>query len=328
MRIQTEKFRKQMEAIRDLGTPVISMKDFDDWKTGDGTIPPKSFLITIDDGWKSVYTDAYPILKELEFPFTIFLYKNYVDGGGRALTTDMIEEMKASGLCSIGSHSVSHPFPSKFKRAARKGEKASEEFITEELAVSKGFLERKFEEPITAYAYPGGYVTETMFPIAEEVGYELLFTVNPGMTRRDTENHILPRFIILGNRDSVFELASTFRSTGAPGEAAGLTVQTTPHPVVPRPGSVTPNRLPLIAADLSEVAALDPESLVMRVSGFGKVPAVWNEKDKTFSWQVNRPLRMPASQISVQWREKERREYELPMRWSFRIDLEAAYQPQ
>ncbi|UQT43947.1 polysaccharide deacetylase family protein [Akkermansia muciniphila] len=33
-------------------------------------------MITIDDGWKSVYTDAYPILKETGFPFTIFPYTN------------------------------------------------------------------------------------------------------------------------------------------------------------------------------------------------------------------------------------------------------------
>jgi hypothetical protein len=98
--------------------------------------------------------------------------------------------------------------------------------------------------------------------------------------------------------------------------------------VVPRPGALTANRLPLIAADLSEVEALDPESLVMRVAGFGKVPATWDEEKKTYSWQVNRPLRTPACRVSLQWKEKERREYELPMRWSFRIDLEAAYQPQ
>ncbi len=51
-------------------------------------------LITMDDGWKSTYTDAYPILKEFGYPFTVFLYTNYIDGGTSALTSKMIKEMQ------------------------------------------------------------------------------------------------------------------------------------------------------------------------------------------------------------------------------------------
>jgi peptidoglycan/xylan/chitin deacetylase (PgdA/CDA1 family) len=328
MRIQTKKFRKQMEALRDLGKPIITMEEFIKWKRGEGTLPPQSFLITIDDGWKSVYTDAFPVFKELNFPFTIFLYKKYVDGGGRALTTPMIQEMLDSGLCTIGCHSVTHPFPSKFKKAAKKGPEAHLAFLNEEFGASKVFLEKKFNIDVPTYAYPGGYVTDAMFPVAEAHGYEFLFTVNPGMTRLSSDNFTLPRYIILGNRDGVFQLATTFRETSASAAADGINVQTTKHPVAPKPGDTITNRLPIIAADLSQETEVDPESIVMRVGGFGKVPAKWNEEDKTFSWQVNRPLRIPVCQVSVQWRLKDHREYELPMRWSFRIDLEAAYQPR
>lgn len=328
MRIQTSKFRKQMEALRDLGKPIISMEQFMKWKSGEGELPPQSFLITIDDGWKSVYTDAFPVFKELNFPFTIFLYKKYVDGGGRALTTPMIQEMLDSGLCTIGSHSVTHPFPSKFKREAKKGEEAHLAFLNEEFGTAKTFLEEKFKVDVPTYAYPGGYVTDAMFPVAEAHGYKYLFTVNPGMTRLSSDNLTLPRYIILGNRDGVFQLATTFRETAASAAVDGISIQSTKHPVVPKPGGVITNRLPLIAADLSQETEVDPESIVMRIGGFGKVPAKWNEEDKTFSWQVNRPLRVPICQVSVQWRLKDHREYELPMRWSFRIDLEAAYQPR
>ena len=137
MRIQTSKFSKQMQALADLGKPIITMEDFMKWKSGEGTLPPQSFLITIDDGWKSVYTDAYPVLKKHKFPFTIFLYKRYVDGGGKALTTPMIEEMLASGLCTIGSHSVDHPFPSKFRKAEAAGPEAYKAFLEEEFVDSK-----------------------------------------------------------------------------------------------------------------------------------------------------------------------------------------------
>ena len=329
MRIQTSKFRKQMEAIRDLGIPVISMAQFTAWKSGEGTIPPKCFLITIDDGWKSVYTEAFPVLKELNFPFTVFLYKKYVvPGGGKSLTLPMIQEMLDSGLCTIGGHSYTHPFPSKFKAAKRAGEEENQRFLNFEIGESKVFLEKQFNIEIPTYAYPGGYVTDDMYPVAEKYGYEYLFTVNPGMTRRDADNKLLPRFIILGNGDYVFELATTFRNSTTSEDSEGVTVQTTKHPVVPRPGILISDRLPKIAAELSQEPEIDPDSLVMRVAGFGKVPGVWDEADKTFSWQVNRPLRTPSCEVTVQWRLKDHNEYELPMRWSFRLDLEATYQPR
>ncbi|MEM9081703.1 MAG: polysaccharide deacetylase family protein, partial [Verrucomicrobiota bacterium] len=206
MRIQTGKFRRQMEAIRNLGYPVITMDEFMAWKRGQNELPPRCFLITIDDGWKSVYTEAYPILKEMNLPFTLFLYKKYVDGGGRALSSEMINEMLSSGLCTIGSHSVSHPFPSKFRAAKKKGPDTYKAFLQSEFGDSKIFLEQRFGQPVPTYAYPGGYITEDMHPVADEVGYEFLFSVNPGMTRLDSKNHSLPRYIILGNTDSYFEL--------------------------------------------------------------------------------------------------------------------------
>lgn len=325
MRIRTATFRKQMEAIKSLALPVISLTDFIAWKRGDKTIPPRSVMITIDDGWKSVYTEAFPILKEFNYPFTVYLYTNYVDGGGRALTTPMIKEMMAHG-CTIGNHSVSHPFLGTVKREAAKGPQAYESFLRREFGESQAFLQQRFGQPVTTYAYPGGYYSEDMFPLAEEYGYEFLFTVQPGKIRRDLDNRVLPRYIIHGNSELHFELATTFKATVAGGALPGAVVQTTPHPVLPEPGSRIESRLPTIAADLSKVEDLDPESLVMRVSGFGKVEAVYNPESGRYSWTVNRRLRHRVCEVNIQWRLQGKSDYETPMRWSFQIEREAAYQ--
>jgi peptidoglycan/xylan/chitin deacetylase (PgdA/CDA1 family) len=108
MRIRTSKFRAQLEVIRDLGLSVISLDQFIRWKDGELDLPGKCVMITIEDGWKSVYTDAWPIFQEFGYPFAVFLYKNYVEGGDRSLTKAMIREMMKNGM-TIGSHSVSHP---------------------------------------------------------------------------------------------------------------------------------------------------------------------------------------------------------------------------
>jgi peptidoglycan/xylan/chitin deacetylase (PgdA/CDA1 family) len=328
MRIRTSKFRKQMEVIRQLGIPVIPMADFIAWKDEGTPIPAKAIVITMDDGWKSVYTEAFPILKEFGYPFTIYLYKNYVDGGGKALTTVMIKEMMAHGG-TIGSHSVSHPYPQAVKASRKRGPVTYGKFLDTELGESKRFLEGKFGKSVTTFAYPGGYFTEEMLSKAAEYGYTHLFTVQPGKVKRTIPNNILPRYVILGNYDKIFEFATTFRDsqTAMPeGAISGMVVEL-PHPVEPQPGAIINTRLPDISVDLSTAENIDPATLIMRIGGFGEVPANYASEGKMFSWRVNRRLRQPVCQAQVTWKTMDGKETETPLEWSFQIDRGAAYLP-
>ncbi len=332
MRIRTSKFRQQMEVLRQLGITVVSLEDFIAWKNGEKDIPAKSALITFDDGWKSVYTDAFPVLKEYKYPFSLFLYKNYVDGGGKALTTAMINEMIAAGA-SIGSHSVSHPYPATVKLYRKKGPNEYDGFLRKELGESKRFLESKFpKKPVTSFAYPGGFFTEEMLPLADEFGYTHLFTVQPGKVKRGMPDKTIPRYMILGNYDKIFEFATTFREAGAvlpangPG-AISAPVQTTPFPVTPEAGAIINSRLPEISADLSTLSDFDPASLSMKIGGFGEVPAVFDPATKKFAWKINRRLRQPLCQVSVTWKDLAGKPPQTPLRWTFQIDRESASLP-
>jgi len=326
MLLPVDTFRKQLQAIKDLNLKVLTLEEFMAWKTGNFKLPERSILITIDDGWKSVYTHAYPILKEFEFPFTLFLYKNYVDGGGKALTSKMVKEMKANGA-SIGSHSVSHPYPSTVKKKIKSGPEKYTQFLNTELGDSKQFLEAKFGKEVTTYAYPGGFHTPEMFDIAKRKGYECLFTVHPAKVSKKSANITLPRYIILGTHDSVFEMATSFPATATSTASLGAILQTTAYPVTPVAGSTIGDRLPEISTDFSSLEQLDPASLVMRVSGFGKVPATFDPESKKFSWKVNRRLRKPTCNITVSWKLLEAEKYEKPMSWTFIVNRRAAYLP-
>lgn len=328
MRIRTSKFRKQMEAIKQLGLTVITLDDYLAWKRGEKSLPERCVLLTLDDGWKSVYTDAFPILKEFGYPFSLYLYKNYVDGGGKALTTSMIQEMIKSGA-SIGSHSVTHPFPGDVKSRVKKGADVLDAYLRSEMGESQRFLESKFSHKVNTYAYPGGFHLEEMFKLADEFKYVSLFTVIPGKVKRSTPDKTTPRYMILGNYDKVFELATSFREGGAaPGSGVAGVPATTPVPVSPQAGEVVNSRLPLISVDLVTIADLDPATLVMKVAGFGEVPAVFDTASKRLSWRVNRKLRQSTCQVSVSWKDAQGKPPEIPLRWSFSIDKDAAYLPE
>jgi peptidoglycan/xylan/chitin deacetylase (PgdA/CDA1 family) len=330
MRIHTSKFRSQMEKIKQSGIKVISMAEFTAWKKGESTLPAQSIMLTFDDGWKSVYTDAYPILNELNFPFTIFLYKDYVDGGSKALTIPMIEEMLGHGA-TIGSHSVSHPYPLTIKNYRKKGERIYDAYLRKELGESKYFLEAKFSVKVNSYAYPGGYHNEEMHKLAAEFSYDHLFTVIPGKIKRSHPDVTLPRYIVLGNYDKLFDQAISFRdgagSSALESSALFNLTETTPFPVTPEAGAIINSRLPEISVDLSSLQDFDPASLIMKVTGFGEVPAKFSAETRKLTWTVNRQIRQPVSQVVVTWKDLAGKSPESPLRWSFKIDLDAAYLP-
>jgi hypothetical protein len=209
------------------------------------------------------------------------------------------------------------------------GPEAYDAFLRKEMADSKTFLESRFGTAVTTYAYPGGFSTPEMPVLGRELGYRHFFTVLPGKVTRTTPDDALPRYVILGTHDSIFENATTFREKDedappAPvGAIAGM-IQTLPHPVSPEPGALVNDRLPEIRVDLSKAADLDPATLVMHVSGFGEVPARYDAATGAFAWKVNRKLRHPTCQVSVSWRNASAAPV-TPLRWAFRIDRDAAY---
>src|SRR5882757_9815860 len=105
--IAPAEFRVQMKQLKDDGIAVIPMKDMLAWRRGEKSIPPKSAVITIDDGYVSGFSVAWPILKEFGYPFTMFIYTNYVNVGGKSITWAQLEQMRDAGV-DIESHTISH----------------------------------------------------------------------------------------------------------------------------------------------------------------------------------------------------------------------------
>src|ERR1043165_586125 len=74
-----EQFRQQMRYLAMTGYNVIPLKQAWEYATGvRASLPPRSIVITFDDGWRSTYTEAFPEMKRRDFPFTPFIYPNIV----------------------------------------------------------------------------------------------------------------------------------------------------------------------------------------------------------------------------------------------------------
>ncbi len=318
MRIKGDVFSQQMQQLADSGVNVISLSDFVEWKKGQKQLPAQNVLITIDDGWRSVYEVAFPILKKHKFPFALGLYTDFIDSGGKTLRKSMLNEMRRSGM-EIACHSATHPLPSVVKKARNAGEETYQSFLNAEFADSKKELDTMFGIDTPVYVYPGGFYLQDMFPIIRNSGMSYAFTVKPGKITLESENLELPRYVVLGTTNRLFEEALKFSS---PSKVA---VKTLLHPVKPAQGTSTVERQPWIGIDLSAVKNLDRDSVFMRVSGFGKVKAKFIKETNRFEWQAKRTLRLPSYKVMVQWKEKGKSKYESPVNWEFFIDHKAEY---
>ena len=109
--IKPSDFEAHMQTLKDNGITVIPMADFLAWRRGEKGIPAKSAIVSIDDGYISGYSVAWPILKKFGYPFTMFIYTDYVKGGpksgGQSISWEQLAEMRDAGV-DIQSHTVSH----------------------------------------------------------------------------------------------------------------------------------------------------------------------------------------------------------------------------
>lgn len=324
MMMRTSEFREQMEYIRKEGLTVISMQEFLEWRFGARDLPAKCVLITIDDGWKSVYTEAFPILKEYKYPFTIFLYTDFLSGRGESMSPTMIREMMKNGA-TVGSHSVHHYYPSSWEKCAEQGEQAYTKMVDEELGESRRRLSRSFGT-INTYCYPGGYATQPMLDRIPSYGYAAAFTVVPGKVTCEENPWMIHRYMVFGNDPSIFKNAMDFRvaevgkvvSTGSTPGTLPVKTPPPPFPVSPQPGSTVPIEVPEITADLSGVPGINLGSVNMKVSGFGRVPAKMDKATRIISWTSPCRIYMPNISVHLTWTSSDGTSHKAE--WSFQVD--------
>ncbi len=187
-------FEQQMKFLKDNGYRVISPDELLGFLDYRHSIPKKSVMISIDDGYRSVYNVAYPILKKYGFTATLFIYIDYVGVSSKSVTWQQLAEMKAAGF-SIGSHTVAHSDLS--KKSDSESDNAYLKRVNRELTLSKEILDRKLSQDTFVLAYPFGRCTRQVRYMTEANGYRLAMTVKRGGNLFFANPHTLNREQVL-----------------------------------------------------------------------------------------------------------------------------------
>jgi peptidoglycan/xylan/chitin deacetylase (PgdA/CDA1 family) len=317
-------FEAQMKELKDRQISVIGMQDFLAWKGGEKNIPPHSAIITIDDGYKSGYEVAWPILKKFGYPVTMFIYTEGIKpgrySGGESMSWDQLAEMRDAGV-DIQAHSVTHqdlrkpPYDRLVKR--RLAQEEYEPWLENELAGSKQTIEQKLGVKVNCFAVPYGFYNEHVKEVAVKAGYEALFTVYGQKLTFGSPLDSLGRYMIEANKPKVFAEAVNFSGMATGGSVPVAEVSAVTLGVQPADGETIKTATPMIKANLAGFGPIDQGTVQMRISGLGLVPANYDPKTQNVSYQVPQKLRDKSCTVLIDAKSGGKK---VSTHWSFSID--------
>ncbi len=149
--------------------------------------------LTFDDGYQDNYDIAYPILKQEEVPFAIYVTTGFIDNRHPmwwytneklGISTESLKTLDSDPLCTIGAHTVSHS----------KLDTLSPEEQTKEIVQSRQELETLLGHPIHHFSYPhGAYNTDTLKIVSGSHFVSALCAWGGTIRKGDTSLMELPR---------------------------------------------------------------------------------------------------------------------------------------
>jgi len=195
-------FEEQMRFLARNGFTSISLNQLYAYKTARVRLPPKSLVITFDDGWRDNAVYAYPILKKYGLIATIFIVTEWIEmasqkpaefspldhnsakqalgdsPGSVVLCWDHIE--KVSDVFEFHSHTHTHRL-----------EYFSQVGWPEDLSLSKEIIKARLGIDTTHLCWPHGKYDESLTRMAHDCGYRMLYTAKRGVNTPDGDcSHI------------------------------------------------------------------------------------------------------------------------------------------
>lgn len=193
LELRAADFEAQLRYLRDNNYQTLSFSELRDIMQFKRPMPAKGVVLTIDDGYGSVYDIAWPLLKKYEMQATLFIYTDFI-GAGAALNWDQLREMRDSGLIAVESHGKSHaslaPLPEDIDESSYRNR------LAVELSASEAAFMANLGAAPDFLSYPYGNSSRIIATMLRENGYALAATVTRGNNGSFVDPFLLHRTMI------------------------------------------------------------------------------------------------------------------------------------
>jgi peptidoglycan/xylan/chitin deacetylase (PgdA/CDA1 family) len=177
--------RRFVSGLLAAGYHPQALATVDDAMSGVADSPPGCLVLTFDDGLLSQYTNALPVLTELDVPAVFFVLPGFADGVHRYMTVAQLRALAQAGF-EVENHTCNHPL---LPQLARRNLDA----FFGELQDCKRIIEDITGHTVDYVAYPSGAFDSTVVEAAARFGYRAGFTTRSSAVLSPTTPFALPR---------------------------------------------------------------------------------------------------------------------------------------
>jgi len=308
MEVSRETFRQQMRYLAMTGYNVIPLRDLYDYVTGKrNSLPKNAIVVTIDDGWRSTYTEVFPEMKRYGFPFTVFIYPKIIGQTSHALSWKQVKEMSEAGV-DFESHSLSHPFLTR-RRHPEFDQRAYAGWLERELIDSKRMIERATGKPVLFLAYPFGDFDHYLVDSVGRAGYGAALTCEAGKVRRGSDPMRMRRMVVEKKMDFV----SFRRYLGAGSMRL--------DEMTPQPGVISdPGQTLMVSAKIPNHEHIDPKSVGMALLSVpGSLPFSYDPRTGAISVAAVKDALKGTYQRALVWATDAKSGKRIEASWIFKL---------
>ncbi len=251
------------------------------------SLPEKCVAITIDDAYRSVYSEAYPRLKKRKWPFTVFVTSEGVDRKHAIyMTWEQMREMQSSGV-TFAAHSHSHPYL--VRRNRNENDHQWKERVATEIKISRQRIFKELGAGSRLFAYPYGEYNLKIKKMVLEMGM-IGVGQHSGSIWKGSDFGALPRFPMSGIYSNLNSLIEKVNSLPLP------VLKIDPE----EPVMGFQEYQPILRIELVKGRfPINLNSLSCFVSGQGRVEVNWIDREKLlFSVEAQKPLPIGRSRYN------------------------------
>jgi peptidoglycan/xylan/chitin deacetylase (PgdA/CDA1 family) len=198
-------FAAQMQALRGAGWHAVTLDEVrQNWLRGD-RLPARPFVITFDNGYRSQYTNALPILRRLHWTADENLQLTGLPPDQGGLTAGQVRGLIRAGW-ELDTQGVSHADLVELDGAE----------LRAQVAGARRTLRRRYGVPVNWFCYPSGQYDPTVVAAVRAAGFVGSTTVIPGWGERGESPYALPRLRVLGGTSPAALLTQIADARGAP----------------------------------------------------------------------------------------------------------------
>jgi peptidoglycan/xylan/chitin deacetylase (PgdA/CDA1 family) len=208
--VEPGEFAAQMQALAKAGYHAITQDQmWAYWKRGAIPLPAgqKPIVVSFDNGYRSQYTNALPVLRGLGWVGDENLQLTGLPPSQGGLSETQVKGLVAAGW-ELDTQGISHADLITLDATQ----------LAEQVASSRKLIQQRYGVPVNWFCYPSGHYDATVIAAVKSAGYTGSTTVVPGWAGPQSDPYRLPRLRVLGGTspESLLSELAAIRNDPAP----------------------------------------------------------------------------------------------------------------